>query len=159
MNKLSSLRDHLLQFPGRPGIEPGHLLTFAEKGQVHARAHGHNRHFELSYTATVVVANFSGQPDQLFFWALQWLATAQPDHDPDAVRWDADVLDGQHSDVSLSLDLRETVYVQETDDGIVLERAPETGLVPEYLDAEEWTLYANDQEVASWVAGEDIDDG
>lgn len=154
MHKLASLRQHLLEFPGKPPIDPGHLLTFADAGQVMSAPEGTNEHWELRYDASIVVTNFSSHADQLFFWVLQWLRAHQPDHAPEALRFEADVLNNKSADVSLTIPLTETVKVSRTDAGIVLHHADEPDLVEPILPAEEWGLYVGDSDpAAEWVNG------
>lgn len=157
MNKLESLRAHLLAIPGELKIDPDDLLTFADQGTVYSAAQGTNPHFELRYKANIIVQNFSGRADRLMFWLLQWLAVNQPDHAPDAVEFQADLLNHKSADLSISVDLTETVRVEQTADGIKLHHC-DPSIPPDTLPANPWTLYvrhrADEQYITTWVAGE-----
>jgi hypothetical protein len=150
MNKLQSLRDHLLTGPIE--IDADDLLTFADEGQIISNASGTNDHYEFNYKANVIITNFSGHADQLAFWVLQWLKIAQPDHRPEAVQFEADVLGEKSVDLSLSLNLTETIKVSADANGdILLHHADEPNIDPVLLPATEWTLYANDDPIETWL--------
>lgn len=155
MKKLESLRAHLLSIPGELIDDPENLSTRAERGTVYSHASGTNRHFELRYRAEVLVMNFSGDPDRLWFWLLQWLAANQPDHAPEAVSFNADRLNDKSSDVLISFDLTETVKVEQTEDGIKLHHCGEPNVEPELLPANPWSLYLShrgeDTKVTEWL--------
>lgn len=157
MKKLESLRAHLLSIPGELIVDPEDLSTRADRGTVYSHATGTNRHFELRYRAEVLVMNYSGDPDRLWFWLLQWLAVNQPDHAPEAVSFNADRLNDKSSDVLISFDLTETVKVEESADGIRLQHCAEPSIEPELLPAEQWALHIApacvDDPVATWVNG------
>ncbi|MEW6178235.1 MAG: phage tail protein [Pseudomonadota bacterium] len=155
MKKLESLRIHLLSIPGELIDDPENLSTRAERGTVYSHASGTNRHFELRYRAEVLVMNYSGDPDRLWFWVLQWLAVNQPDHAPEAVSFNADRLNDQSSDVLISFDLTETVKVEETPEGVRLHHCSEPGIEPELLPANPWSLYLDHRgestKVTEWL--------
>lgn len=157
MNKLESLRAHLLAIPGELKIDPDDLLTFAGQGTVYSAAHGTNQHFELRYKANVIVQNYSGRADQLMFWLLQWLAANQPDHAPEAVEFQADLLNHKSADLSITVDLTETVKVEQVAEGIKLHHC-DPSIPPDLLPANPWTLYVRHRDdettITTWVAGE-----
>lgn len=109
MRKLQSARDHLLASP--LGIKAEKLLTFAEKGVItsYRRADHQNRDFQVGYTAHLILTDFSGQPLDLFFIMLEWLHRECPAAAPDALKFHVDVIDTKQVDVSLMVDLTETV--------------------------------------------------
>lgn len=109
MRKLQSARDHLLASP--LGIKGDKLLTFAEKGVVtsYRRADHQNQDFQVSYTAHLILTDFAGQPLDLFFVMVGWLHRECPGAAPDALKFHVDVIDTKQVDVSLMVDLTETV--------------------------------------------------
>jgi len=115
VKKLQSARDHLLAAP--LGIQPDKLLTFAESGTVATHRGDGPDSFLVRYTAHLIVTDFTGQPVQLFWAVLGWMRTACPGAVPDALKFHVDVIDHKKADVSLKLDLEETVQVRTTDDG------------------------------------------
>ena len=153
MNKLASLRAHLLGVPGDNNIEPDDLLTFADSGIIKSNANGTNQHFVFEYKANVIIKNYSGKVDQLAYWLLQWMKVNQPDHPEEAVIFEADILNDDSADLSLTIDINETVKAEETEEGLVLNHVDEPSIEPELLDVQEWTLLANGEEVANWVDG------
>jgi len=55
MNKLESMRAHLLAIPGELKIDPDDLMTFADQGTVYSASSGTNRHFEMRYKANIII--------------------------------------------------------------------------------------------------------
>jgi len=153
MNKLASLRAHLLSIPGELKIEPDDLLTFADSGQIISSASGTNEHYEFNYKGNIIISNYSGAADQLAYWVLQWMKINQPDHLDDPIQFEADILNDDSVDLSLTINLNETVKVETTVDGIVLHHVNEPSIEPVLLDAATWTLAVNDLPVADWIAG------
>lgn len=109
MRKLQSARNHLLASP--LDIKAEKLLTFAEKGVITSwqGADHQNRDFQVGYTAHLILTDYSGEPLTLFFVMLEWLRRECPAAKPDALRFHVDVIDTKQVDVSLMLELTETV--------------------------------------------------
>lgn len=125
MRKLQNARDHLLASP--LGIAADKLLTFAEKGVVTSYqgvAH-HNPDFMVSYTANLILTDFAGEPLDLFFVMLQWLRRECPGAKPDALHFHVDVIDTRKVDVSLQLELTETVTAASSPAGTWLTPDPD----------------------------------
>lgn len=108
MKKLQSARDHLL---AKLGVSGEGLLTFAEKGTVtsYRGADHQNRDFQVSYTAHLVLTDFAADPLTVFFVMLDWLHRDCPTAPADALRFHVDVIDSTKVDVSLQIELTETV--------------------------------------------------
>lgn len=151
MNKLPSLRSHILALPTELKIEPDDLTVFADDGQIESARDGTNQHFEFKYRANVIITNYSGQFDQLTYWVLQWLATNQPNHQETPMDFEADILNDDSVDLSLTINLTETIKVESTEDGIKLNHVDDPSHLPVLLNAVNWTLLANDDPVADWV--------
>lgn len=120
MKKLQSARDHLLTSALR--IKADKLMTFAEKGTVtsYARADHQNRDFQVAYTAHLIVTDYSGEPLDLFFVMVEWLHRACPGAAPDALKFHVDIVDTKQADVSLMIELTETVTATAAPTGIWL---------------------------------------
>ena len=116
MKKLQSARDALLNSPLR--IKAKDLLTFAEKGTVVSHRGDRNRNFVVSYTAHLIVTDFTGEPQDLFFVLVDWLHREFPPATPEAIRFHVDVIDHKKADVSLAVDLAEVIGVAEVDGGL-----------------------------------------
>lgn len=157
MNQLKSLREHILSLPGEIRIDPNDLVTYAEKGQVISTAEGTNRHFELRYQAHIIVQNYSAAADRLFYWVLIWLADNQPGHKPEAINWQADLLNHDSSDIAITIDINELIKVETTPEGIRLNPCGLPMVPTELLTAPQWQLHlapnCADHPVAQWVNG------
>jgi hypothetical protein len=125
VRKLQSAREHLLQSP--LGIKADKLLTFAEKGTVtsYRGTEAQNRAFEVSYTAHLIVTDYAGEALDLFFVMADWLHRECPGAKPDALRFHVDILDHKKVDVSLMVDLAETVSVAAVAGGTALTPEPD----------------------------------
>ncbi len=124
MRKLTSFRDWLLGGP--LPIDAAKLLTFAEKGVItsHRGMDHQNNDFAVTFDAHVIVTDYTGEPLQLFFLAVQWLHKECPGAKPDAIRFHADVIDTKRVDISLKVELTETVTAASSDAGTWL--SPDT---------------------------------
>lgn len=156
MNKLESMRAHLLAIPGELKIDPDDLMTFADQGTVYSASSGTNRHFEMRYKANIIIHNYSGSADRLMFWLLQWMTEHQPDHVPEALEFQADLLNHHSADISITVALTETVRVEQAADGIRLHHCDPT-IPPDDLPANPWTLYvrhrSDETPITTWVDG------
>lgn len=123
MMKLESLRKAFLASP--LNIKPDALLTFAEKGTLHSWRGSANQAFRADYTANVIVTGFIGEAQDLFFVALDWLHTNCPGADEDVVKFHVDIIDHKSADVSIAIDLTETVAAETKTDGLHLVSAPD----------------------------------
>ncbi len=107
MKKLEAVREALLKAP--LGVGADKLLTFAEKGSVLSRRGMRNGAFAMSYTAHLIVTDYTGAPEALFFVVLDWLHGAEPGAAEDAIRFHVDVIDHKSVDISLTVDLEEVI--------------------------------------------------
>ncbi|HMV53642.1 MAG TPA: phage tail protein [Plasticicumulans sp.] len=116
MNKLRSLREHLLASVPDLRRDPERLLTFIDAGRIRCTA-THSLSFEYSYTLNCILTDYAGHPDAVFVPMLAWLKMNQPDADDDIVQFEADVLTGTAIDLSIKLSLTERVQVIDAGDG------------------------------------------
>ena len=151
MKKLDQLREHLLQAP--INIKADKLLSFVDRGKVISYAGGDNQDFRFEYQGNIIITDYSDDADKLAFFIVQWYDQYQPDHKSDGFQFDADIINHKSVDVSITLELTETIAVTETATGIDLVHCDEPNILPVPIPADEWTLYANDDEVAKWVDG------
>ncbi|MBK1725712.1 phage tail protein [Halorhodospira neutriphila] len=154
MQLLTSLREHLLRAPEAIRPDPDHLQILAETGRVKSRAHGRNEMFEIPYRVQIIFLGYSGRFDQLAYWVLQWLDEHHPQHPEEAMSWEADVLNPDSADLSISIDLAEVVRVRHTEEGIVLHHSREPDLSSTPLDADEWSLYGNGEHLVDYTDGD-----
>lgn len=123
MRKLAAAREALLG--AGLGLKPSNLLTFAEQGSVLSSRGPRNRHFALSYQAHLIVTDWSGDPRALLWVLLAWLQADNPAAPDDAIAFHVDVIDHQRADISMRVELTETVRVIETDAGIEISHEPD----------------------------------
>lgn len=126
MNKLASLRAHLLSLPGEIHIDPKQLIVLAQRGRVVSPSYERESNgFEWRYTAEIIITDFSGDPDKLAHWVLTWLDRHEPHRDDDAFEFEAEILNGHSTDLSLSVPLSDTVQAKETEAGVALQHYDE----------------------------------
>jgi len=122
VNKPNSLREHLLTAVAGLKKNPDRLLIFIDTGSVRCTA-ATGLSFEYTYTLQVILTDFAGHPDSVFIPVLEWLRRQQPElltnleRGKDAIAFEADILDGNKVDMSLSLPLTERVLVKRLDNG------------------------------------------
>lgn len=115
MKKLRDLRAHLAATVPSLEKDPDRLEVYIEKGDIACRFGSLS--FEYRYTAHILVKDFADHADTLIVPLLAWLSINQPDLllDADksdhAIRFDAEILDHEKTDVELMLDLAERVIV------------------------------------------------
>lgn len=151
MQKLTSLRDHLLSIPDELKIESDDLMIFADNGKIVSSADGTNLHFEYHYNANIIITNFSGNPDMLVIWMLQWLEQYQPNHADEPFNFDADIINTDSVDLSLTAPLTSTVKVESAPEGLKIFHADDPNNNPVLLSAKNWTLNINGTEAENWV--------
>ncbi|WP_172436176.1 phage tail protein [Sphingomonas melonis] len=120
MKKVDSLRALLLATVPALKANPHNLSLYVDKGAIGAigtRALS----FEITYTLTVWVQAFAGDPDTLFVPVLSWVAHNQPDlldraeHQP--FTFESEVLDATTSDIAIEIQLNERVRVDRLPNG------------------------------------------
>ena len=153
MNKPDSLRRLLLRAIPQLRDNPEALLLFVDQGRVGARA-GAGLSFECRYALNIVLTAFSGDQNAIFVPLLAWILEQQPDlmnrPDSEPFTFESEILDGDTSDISITLQLSELVRVTATDAGYQVEDVPESGNPDRFpgVCAHLLKLYANDDLVA-----------
>lgn len=118
MDKINSLREHLVARVSPLNTDPDRLLIFVDKGKLASK--GLTLSFEYRYTAHVIITEFAGHADAVMVPVIEWYKRHQPDTDiQDGVRFEADILNHASVDLSLYLDLTERVIVTQDADGRV----------------------------------------
>lgn len=123
MRKLADARAAILSSP--LGITADRLLSFAEQGKVQSRGGGRNDHFSCTYKAHLIVTDYGGDPRDLLFVTAQWLHSANPSATEDAITFHVDVIDHERCDISLRIELVETVRATPVTGGIRLDHEPD----------------------------------
>lgn len=152
MELLAALRKHILASP--LGVKADNLVTFAKDGEIVSHQGDTNNHFAIRYDANIIVVDYGKAPDMLFYIVLNWLKANNANHQANAIRFNADIIDHKKTDVEIIVRLEELVGANEVEGGIQLVHngvAP-IDVVP--LSAGEWELYIppDTDPVADWVA-------
>ena len=140
MNKPESLRAHLLATVAEFKHNPDRLLIFIDNGKVRCTA-AHTLSFEYSFDLQIILTEFAGHPDSVILPILGWLSVNQSellenlDKVKDGIQFEADILDKNKVDLSITLQLTERVVVGEDDQGKTTVKHPnEPQYVAGYLD-------------------------
>ncbi|MCD4726421.1 phage tail protein [Pseudomonas sp. WS 5532] len=140
MNKPESLRAHLLATVADFKYDPDRLLIFIDNGKVRCTS-APGLSFEYSFDLQIILTEFAGHPDSVFLPILGWLSVNQPellenlDKVMNGIQFEADILDKEKVDLSLTLPLTERVVVGRDDQGNVTVTHPgEPQRVAGYLD-------------------------
>ncbi|MEW5714577.1 phage tail protein [Pseudomonas sp. SB113] len=140
MNKPESLRAHLLATVAEFKHNPDRLLIFIDNGKVRCTA-AHTLSFEYSFDLQIILTEFAGHPDSVFLPILGWLSVNQSellenlDKVKNGIQFEADILDKDKVDLSITLALTERVVVGNDDQGKTTVKHPnEPQYVAGYLD-------------------------
>ncbi|WP_350614629.1 phage tail protein [Pseudomonas sp. HY7a-MNA-CIBAN-0227] len=140
MNKPESLRAHLLATVADFKHDPDRLLIFIDNGKVRCTA-AHTLSFEYSFDLQIILTEFAGHPDSVMLPILGWLSVNQSellenlDKVKNGIQFEADILDKDKVDLSITLALTERVVVGKDDQGLTTVRHPnEPQYVASYLD-------------------------
>ncbi|KVC58908.1 phage tail protein [Burkholderia stagnalis] len=102
--------------------DPDKLTVFIDQGSIAATG-ARSLSFEYRYVCNVLLLDFGGDPDALFVALLDWVRHNQPDLvlNPDehasGITYEIDVLNNKTADVSIKVQLTESVVVKVADDG------------------------------------------
>lgn len=146
MNKPASLRSHLEACIPSLKSDPQSLHLFVEKGTVVSRLGGLS--FEYRYTVNLVITDYTADANDLIVPLLAWLQMNQPDilQNPDkqenALRIEAEILDADAVDLSITLDLTERVIVTVNPDGSYTATTPAEPALPDLGGPTGWGLIA-----------------
>lgn len=140
MNKLESLRTHLLATVAEFKHNPDRMLIFIDNGKVRC-TNASSLSFEYSFDLQIILTEFAGHPDSVMLPLLGWLSVNQSelleslDKVKNGIQFEADILDKDKVDLSISLPLTERVVVTTDDQGSVSVTHPgEPQRVAGYLD-------------------------
>lgn len=129
MDKLNSLRQHLINNVPAIKRSPENLHVFAEDGHIHYTP-GRDSHFSYHFKAVVIVTELALHADAVFVPLIVWCKHNQTDLGRDAIKFLADPLDGNSIDLRIEIPLDERVLVTEVSGGYSTEHPAEP--VPEY---------------------------
>jgi len=142
MNKAQKLLNHLLASP--LPLKRDDVMVLISNGKAFSYVSSANDNFSMQYEAVLVITDYAGNADALLFIILQWLAQHQPDHDPEAFSFQADIIDHNSVDITIKIPLSEVVKVTVVPEGISLNHIEDPSLEPHWLNAPAWQLFIND---------------
>lgn len=117
MKKLIDLRAHLLA--SVPGLKPNpdKLITFIEDGNIEFWE-GDNLSHMYVMPIRLIVLDYAGDVDDIVIPILTWLKLREPGLNPtDTISFEAEMLNNNSFDLSISLNITERVIVKTTDSG------------------------------------------
>ncbi len=114
MKKPQALRAYLLQSNPHLTSNPDCLQIYINTGTISCRPQT-SLHYQYEYTLNVIVTDLSSHPDCIIAPLLAWVRTHQIDLPPTAIQFEADIIDNNKIDLSITLPLSEGVLVNTTD--------------------------------------------
>lgn len=156
MRKAASLRQWLTAYLPDLKTHPDRLQIWVEAGQIDARR-SRTLSFGYHFTLKVGIWEFAGDPDSVFVPLLAWIEKEQPQllrrEDSQPFEFQVELLDGDVSDVLISIDLTEAVIVTPSADGkgydIAHPPEPATGDAFAGVTATFGELLANDEPITA----------
>lgn len=122
MIKPASLRAALVAAIASLSANPDKLTVFIDQGSIAATGTS-SPSFEYRYVCNVLVMDFAGDADDLFISIVEWVRANQPDlvtnvdERSNGITYEIDILNNATVDVSIKLQLTESIAVSIGDDG------------------------------------------
>lgn len=143
MKKAQDLRQHLIDRVRHLKKDPDRLVVLVKSGRVAARPGSLS--FSYHYDLALTFIDYPDHADTLVVPLLAWLARHQPDLFQNAaafdqlLRFEAEIIDHEKSDVEITIPLTERVVVAEVDGKHVATHCDEPAL-PDLGGPTGWTL-------------------
>lgn len=159
MRKPEDLKRLLLR--AVPGLadDPSRLALYVDEGRIAASAGSLS--FEYRYKLNLVVQDYAGDRDAVVVPLLAWIAEAQPElmarPDSQPFSFEAEILDADSVDLSITLELTERVRVGRNDAGdTVVDHVDEVAADLDRFEgvcgASLWQLFLRDDLIAHSAA-------
>ncbi len=151
MKKPTELRAWLAEKVPHLAKHPDRLHVFIEKGRLASRLGSLS--FEYRYALQLLFTDFTDHPDTLMIPLLAWLQVNQPEHlqsaerQDSAIRFEAEILDNEKTDLLITLELSERVVVTLAD-GIYTATHCDEPALPDPGGPRGWELYIKGVKVA-----------
>ncbi|SFT48961.1 phage tail protein [Pseudomonas marincola] len=145
MNKLNSLRTHLLANVPELKYNQERLLIFVDQGRIRATA-APGLSFEYSFTLNIILTDYTGSPDAVAVPLLAWVLVNQSElmtnleKGKESIQFEVDVIDENQVDMSLTLPLTERVIVKRLEDGTLQITHPEEPQLEETFTLESMSI-------------------
>ena len=151
MKKPIALRQHLEASVPELAKNPDKLHVIIEKGGIATRPGGPPS-WEYRYTLNLIITDYTASADTLVLPILIWLSTNQPDlladysRNAKTIAFEAEIIDHNTVDLSLTLDLSESVIVRTVPGGHTCEHLDEPAL-PDLTGPTGWEMIANGETI------------
>lgn len=122
MIKPASLRAALVAAIDSLAANPDKLTVFIDQGSIAATG-TRSLSFEYRYTCNVLLMDFAGDADNIFIAIVEWVRQNQPDlvtnvdERSNGITYEIDILNNATVDVSIKLQLTESIAVSTGADG------------------------------------------
>lgn len=144
MKKLDSLRQFLSDNIPELKRDADSLLVFANKGRIVSTS-TESRAFVYYYQGECILTDFNGSADILMLSLLEWVRVNQLEllepGNEDGIKFEAEILNQDTADISITLDLSERVLVQIVDGKRVITHLDEPAL-PDLTGPTGWAMNA-----------------
>ena len=153
MKKLADLRNHILSNVPNLKSNPDKLLTFIEDGNIEFWQ-GTNLSHMYTLPIRLIITDFTGNVDDIILPILSWLQVREPGAEPqNTISFEAELLNNNSYDISITVNITERVIVTSTVDGLVTEHVlPEPPL--EMNSDAQWQIIADLHGFAEPVDGD-----
>ncbi|WP_025873052.1 phage tail protein [Methylobacillus glycogenes] len=149
MLKPQSIRTFLQSKVPALNQSPDNFLTFIEGGQLVA-ALGDKPSFVYHYKLTLAILDFNQHADKVMIPLIIWIKDNQPEllngEANGHMTFEAEILNNDTADITISIDLTERVRVDIVNDEIIATHCPEPNLA-EIVGPTNWTMYTGDVQV------------
>lgn len=158
MRKPAALRDHLLASVTWLKRNPDQVKVFLESGSLRATA-AQGLSYEYSYQISLLITDYVGSPDHIAIPLLDWVRSNQHEllanqtKNAESIKFEAEFLDNERTDLQFTLPLTERVIVKLIDGQLHYSYPPE----PTLADAQPAgliQLMLKDEVIAEWQSGE-----
>lgn len=142
MKKLESLRNFLADSIPELKRDAESLTVFANTGTVISTITP-SLSFVYRYKAECAIFDYSGSADSIMVPLLLWIRTNQPEllmNGEESIGFEAELLNKDTADISITLNLSERVKVQMVDGKAVVTHLDEPPL-PDLTGPVDWTMY------------------
>lgn len=144
MKKPASLRQFLIDNIPELKRDSDSLLVFVEKGRI-ASTISKSLAFEYHYTLNIVITDYNADADSLIVPILIWVRTNQYDllmrEEQNGINFEAEILNHETADISITLELSERVLVQMVNGTLVITHVDEPPL-PDLTGPTGWGMNA-----------------
>ncbi|WP_315807481.1 phage tail protein [Pseudomonas sp. C9-3] len=155
MQKPNDLKRILLASIPQLKHDPERVLVFVERGRIRCTAAA-SLSFEYAYDLRIIITSFAGSSDLIMLPILGWARQHQSellanlDNAMQAIQFEAEILDNDSADISISLPLTERVVAKRLADGTYdLQHAPDPGYTA-YEDSGPLQFIVNGEVLAQW---------